>query len=329
MNRPYFAPAYMRMLYRFLRLAEADEHKLFETTDVTAAQLMQADSNIPFESQMQICSNSLSLSQPGLGLRMGRQLQLAAHGALGTAMQNAANLNQALETFTQFGSTRATFFSLEKTIANQNCQLLLRVPGVTDDLVPFFSESILSIIDQSLTFYTGSAEDDKSITLGYPEPSYAAQYETMFRAPITFGAKESLVCFPTQYLELSTHEADANAFNDSIHRCRLEVEQHSEAGGIVDTLEQFLKNNPGKLWRVEEIAIALNMSVRTLMRRLKEQNTTYQQIRDNVIQSQATQYLRTMTVAATAAALGFSDESSFRRTFKRWFGAPPAVYRDE
>lgn len=327
MINPYFAPTYMRMLYRFLRLPKDQEHRLFAGTDVTAVQLMQAEHGIAFDDQMQICRNALTLSKPGLGLRMGRQLQLAAHGALGTAMQNAADLNQALETFGRFGATRASFFQLDKTINKQHCHLMLRTEHLSDELSIFFTESILGTIDHTLTFYTGSDEADKTLCFNYPAPSYAAEYKNTFRTSVTFDAKETRLRFPKAYLQLSTYEADQDVFTDSIHRCRLELAQQSELRGLKSTLEQFLKNNPGKLWGVDEVAAELSMSPRTLMRRLREQNTTYQQIRDHVVQSQAKQYLRTMTVTATATALGFADESSFRRTFKRWFGVPPVTYR--
>ena len=85
MSEPFFASGYMRLLYRFLQLEPAQELDFFASTSVSAAQLLEPNPAIEFADQMQICRNALAIQEPGLGLRMGAQLQLAAHGSLGTA----------------------------------------------------------------------------------------------------------------------------------------------------------------------------------------------------------------------------------------------------
>ncbi len=76
------------------------------------------------------------------------------------------------------------------------------------------------------------------------------------------------------------------------------------------------------------MAAFLGLSSRTLMRRLQEEGITFQKLRDNVLKQQSLDYLKNnnMSVEATAIALGFSDTSSFRRTFKRWFGQKPSAH---
>ena len=114
--------------------------------------------------------------------------------------------------------------------------------------------------------------------------------------------------------------------SDLVNRCRQEMEQRA-AGDTTGAIEQFLWNNPGKLWRVDELAGAFGTSTRTLLRRLAAEDTTFQAVRDVVLQQQAEAYLASLSVADTAAALGFSEESSFRRAFKRWCGTPPGDFR--
>jgi len=69
------------------------------------------------------------------------------------------------------------------------------------------------------------------------------------------------------------------------------------------------------------------MSGRTLIRKIRERGTTYQALRDTALKRQAKIYLATMSVEAAGLALGFADTSSFRRTFKRWFGCNPSALR--
>lgn len=112
MSEPYFATGYIRLLYRYLCEEHDDTDALLKDAGYSASDLMGADFTMPFSAQMRVCENAVACSAPGLGLRVGNQLQLAAHGPLGTAMQTAPDLRTALETFIRFISMRASFYTL-------------------------------------------------------------------------------------------------------------------------------------------------------------------------------------------------------------------------
>ena len=79
----------------------------------------------------------------------------------------------------------------------------------------------------------------------------------------------------------------------------------------------------------EAIAAALNMAEATLRRRLKQEGTTYQSIRDALRRDLAIARLAdtTQTIAEIAHALGFAEPSAFHRAFRKWTGVRPATYR--
>jgi len=71
------------------------------------------------------------------------------------------------------------------------------------------------------------------------------------------------------------------------------------------------------------------MGKRTLSRKLKEENSSFRQVRDEILSRRAATYLRDtqLSVEAIALLLGYHDTASFRRAFKRWFVMPPDQYR--
>ena len=71
------------------------------------------------------------------------------------------------------------------------------------------------------------------------------------------------------------------------------------------------------------------MSKRTLARKLDLEQTSFRQIRDQLLAQQASDYLRSshLTVDAIAALLNYHDSANFRRAFKRWFGIAPVAFR--
>src|SRR5260221_203051 len=79
----------------------------------------------------------------------------------------------------------------------------------------------------------------------------------------------------------------------------------------------------------EAIARSLAVTPRTLLRRLKEEATTFRDELDAVRQEKAVTYLRdtTLSVSELAYLLGFSSVATFHRAFKRWTRTTPGDYR--
>jgi AraC-like DNA-binding protein len=81
--------------------------------------------------------------------------------------------------------------------------------------------------------------------------------------------------------------------------------------------------------RRTDIASILEMSERTLHRRLESEGTSFEHLLDDTRRELAQQYLgqSDMSLADAAYLLGFGDRSSFFRASKRWFGTSPRHYR--
>ena len=79
----------------------------------------------------------------------------------------------------------------------------------------------------------------------------------------------------------------------------------------------------------EKIAEQLNMSARSLQRRLKAAGSTFRTLLEAVRKDLAATYVRDPDIELVEVAflLGFSDQSAFSRAFKRWTGCPPSEAR--
>ena len=94
-------------------------------------------------------------------------------------------------------------------------------------------------------------------------------------------------------------------------------------------VRQALLSQTDKLPGLAEIAASQHISSRTLIRRLKKGNTSYQAILEDVRKTMALDYLMNsgMNVASIAYRLGYQDPSNFGRAFRSWFGVSPGSYR--
>ena len=80
---------------------------------------------------------------------------------------------------------------------------------------------------------------------------------------------------------------------------------------------------------LETVAEALGMPAATLRRRLWEEDSSFQAIKDTIRRDVAIRDLETsaLSVQEIAERLGFSEPSAFHRAFKKWTGVAPGEYR--
>jgi AraC-like DNA-binding protein len=79
------------------------------------------------------------------------------------------------------------------------------------------------------------------------------------------------------------------------------------------------------------LARGLGMSASTLHRRLADEDSNFQMIKDQIRRERAQTLLRQtdMSVMAIAEELGFAEPSAFHRAFRKWTGRAPGQFRKE
>lgn len=88
---------------------------------------------------------------------------------------------------------------------------------------------------------------------------------------------------------------------------------------------------PGGNGAIDEVAAKLSVSRRTLQRKLKEENTTFQQQLNGVRKMLARHYIRNTEMNSNDIAflLGYSEINSFFRAFSLWTGMSVSEYRKQ
>jgi AraC-like DNA-binding protein len=79
-----------------------------------------------------------------------------------------------------------------------------------------------------------------------------------------------------------------------------------------------------------QVATAMYMHPRTLQRRLREEDTTFEETKDQVRRDLAQRYLShpDLPLAQVSALLDYSEQSALGRSCRRWFDTTPRSYRD-
>lgn len=127
--------------------------------------------------------------------------------------------------------------------------------------------------------------------------------------PLT-GSNEELVALNEEVIRRYLLKLDRNSI---LNRARYGILEHLPSGRITE----------------EELAGWLNISKRTLHRKLREDGETFRSLVQQVRRGLAEHYIGNENYSITEIAflLGFSDASAFSRAFREWFGLSPSEKR--
>ena len=139
-------------------------------------------------------------------------------------------------------------------------------------------------------------------------------------------------------LTISADDADKRLASGNKHLARLNdqyILQYlaglDEQDFIVRIKGASLDLLPSGRISLERVASRLNVSVRSLQRRLRDEGTTFRQLVDDVRRELAEDYIGdpATSLMEVAFVLGFSIYSSFSRAYKRWTGLSPVEGRQK
>lgn len=172
----------------------------------------------------------------------------------------------------------------------------------------------------------------QEVHIQLPPPQASGSLKQIFECPVRFAQAHNGFVFDRRYLGAKlVHDEESlkNFLRNAPYHLLANTEVESD-DGIVTQMRRIVGNDLSREFpSVVDMANNLHMSVRTLRRRLKEIDTTYQEFKDQTRRDAAAQLLNRpeIKINAVAALLGFDEPSAFHRSFKKWTGQTPGDYR--
>lgn len=164
-----------------------------------------------------------------------------------------------------------------------------------------------------------------AVELAHPAPGDPAPYRAWFDAPVVFGAERTQLVLPRAALEATLASSDpallailTRTADDLVAKAPRDPRTSAQVRRV---LHELLRDDEG---HVDVVARRLGLTGRSLQRRLKDEQTTFHALREQVRRELAQRYLAEgLSTAEIAFLLGFSEPSAFFRAFKRWTGTTP------
>lgn len=304
---------------------------LTENANISAEELTQEGTLVSFDQSMVIINNAIKLSGDfALGLAVGSQESLSDLGMLGYAIASCKNGWDALRISESYFQTTTNLTHVEMNLGQDECSRCSRpTHDVSEALFRFLVDEDLSGHVKLTRDFLDESYAPLAVYFAYPEPDNLEQYQAFFNCPLVFDAEVSKVVIHQDDLERRNKSYNPVTESLAIKLCDDMLLQQDSNRSLVGKVHLALLRTPEKYPSIQEVAEQLAMSERSLRRRLTELNTSYKEIFNAVRQELALRYLQDSNLAMEdiAQLVGFSDSTSFYRSFKKWTGKAPSSFR--
>jgi AraC-like DNA-binding protein len=268
---------------------------------------------------------------PALGLSVGRNIRVQDCGVLGYLFKTSRNIGDALKCFKRFqGLIYAGSEAQLEIIDNENVRL------VWEPDYGYSSQTSDALLIAAMVNIVRELIEPNSLKLKYicftqaiPSDEMAI-YENFFKCEIKQHQAKLSLAFPKTDLLCPIPHEDPTLNNI--------------LGKQAENLLAHLPENDDFLVRLRDnllrclhegrsdaglVAKEMGLSERTLHRRLKNKNRVYRDILKEIRKSMSVNYLSDskLSLPEVALLLGYSEQSTFSRAFKKWYGIPPLKYK--
>lgn len=188
----------------------------------------------------------------------------------------------------------------------------------------------LSMWHHFVSWLIGCRVELKAAYFTFTRPDDVDDYDMLFQSEIRFDQHENALVFPASYLDYPVVQTE-NSLRAFLKTApyQLITMVNNDRSLKARVVALIGKDFSCELPSADRVASALNLSVSTLRRRLLEEGTSYQKIKDDCRRKAAIGYMNSvqLSINDVAGLMGFDEPSAFFRSFKKWTGQTPGEYR--
>ena len=263
-----------------------------------------------------------------LGLTYAKLIQPASLCGLGLAWITSDTLKDSINRLVRFQHAVTTSANYIFNELDDCYQIVVR-PKIKKPENSSIDASVATLFQMCHITYGPDLSVDR-VCIAHDKPDCCDKFDEFFGVNVEFNAEENQLLFPKNKFDrkLATANPDLARMNDQV---------------VIEYLKRFDKKNISMQVRAriieelnngvpnqEKIASSLNMSLRNLQRKLKDEGNSFKHILDETRSELSKQYLRgsDRPIIEVGFLLGFSEPSNFARAFRRWTGVSPVEYRE-
>lgn len=320
------------LIWKALQAHGFDSYAIFKRAGLDRSKLSDGNARYRLSEMTKLWGVVIEeTNNPCFGIEVGKRWSPTTFHALGFAWLASHTLKDALQRLVRY--SQIVNNSLYAKLEEHGKELHFILDTSEDKSVIHYAgpEAGLVTIITMCRILCGENYSPLEIQLLRERSPCGAELEHFVGTTIVYNCEQSRIAFDRQRAEqrLATGNSELAKVNEEIAMKYL-------SSVVRDSIVMLVKSKliemmpTGKVTE-EMIANELNMSLRTLQRKLGEQQTTFSEIYKSIRQEMANQYIQDTQMSMTEIAylLGFSEQANFTRAFRRWYGSSPSAAREK
>lgn len=170
------------------------------------------------------------------------------------------------------------------------------------------------------------------LKLAFNKPQHPEKYRELFGINPEFGSEYNEMFFENTSLLIPMKAYNPETFQVLNQYLESRLIHLSDSEKVTDKVKRVLHSSfRYQFPDIDSVAEILNVSSRTLQRKLSEEETSFKEILQETRFGIAQQLLSQdhLTVTEIGNILGYSDLGNFSRSFKKYSGKSPLEYKED
>ena len=320
------------LIQRSLAARGIDADALFRQAKMDPAQLRDPNARYPVGAMQRLWVLAAEATRDRcFGLEVGQAWHLTTFHALGYSAVASASLREALGYLVRYSRVVTTGARFD--LVDHGAEAALKATSLLppEAALPEAMRLVVQAGAAAIAILCGEVKGARvsllRITFSQRDESCGSRLESFFQCSIAFGAPDDALVFAAAELDapLPTGNALLARINEQA-LARYDAALHS-AQVAERVRAQLMRALAAGKFDQGTIARSLNLSLRSMQRKLAREGTSYRELLDRTRRQLAEQYSRDSTLSASEVAylLGFEEASSFSRAMRRW--QKPARHR--
>jgi AraC-like DNA-binding protein len=262
---------------------------------------------------------------PCIGLEVGRSWHPTTFHALGYAALASGSLREALALVVRYSRIVSTgaHIEIDEYDLDVHVRLNSRLPDYTIEsapMAPHVQAGLAALVVLCRTLVDKHLSPQQVLLVQSASPASADRLRAFFECPVLLGAPEDALVFSAASLDTPLDTANPLLLNIN-EQALVQYHARLDARHVGDRVRaQIARLLPSGEVSQRAVALSLNLSLRSMQRKLKQEGASFRGLVDDTRRRLARQYGADPTLSAGEVAylLGFADASSFSRASRRW-----------
>lgn len=322
----------VRGLVEAVEQAGVPRADFFRAARLEGGELDAPEARLPRPQVYRCCELAMDLTgDPAFGLHWAERLTERMFAPISHLIAHCASLRQGLELLAQFFrllSDQAAYRVIEHgELVTVEC---LRFEAESARAQRFNAEMMILGFWRLVHSFNVHARPER-VSFAYPAPDHHSEYTRLFDGMERFDQPITGLVFDRALLNAPAPQKDDDVREALTELAARRLQRVTHRTPYAQRVRDFLVREgfPHRT-DMQSVARALDLSVRSLRRRLEAEGRPYNDILNEALAMVAKHRLHDprRTIQEIAYEMGFSDPSTFHRAFKRWTGTTPSAYRE-